>query len=232
MKETTAVERSIPTPAKHREKLTRERVIEAALHVMDGEGLDAVSMRRVAHELGVEAMSLYNHVGDKEELLDGICEQVMGDFEFPALTGDWVEDCRAGARAWRRLMQKHPGVIELFARQRGPATTIESMRPSEFALRLLRESGLSDRDVAQAFHAFGGYIQGFVVMERGSIAGGTDAAHVKAHQALADSLDPDEFEALRAVAPHFADCSPDEQFEFGLDLLIQGLLAKVPQRRS
>jgi AcrR family transcriptional regulator len=230
LKETTVSEDSIPATPRLREKLTRNRVIEAALRIMDDDGLEAVTMRRVAHELGVEAMSLYRYVGDKDELLDGICEQVMADFEFPSPTGQWAEDCREGARAWRRLMQRHPQVIELFARQRGPANSIESMRPSEYALRLFRASGLSDRDVAQAFHAFGGYIQGFVVMERGSIAGGTDAAHVKARQALAD-LDPDEFSALRAVAPYFADCSPDEQFEFGLDLLIQGLLAKVGRRR-
>jgi len=216
---------------KTRERLSRERVVAAALRIMDDEGLEAVTMRRVAHELDVEAMSLYHYVGDKDELLDGICEQAMAGFEFPAPTGDWAEDVRAGARAWRRLMQRHPEVIQLFARRRGPATSVESMRPSEFALRLLRGSGLPDRDVAQAFHAFGGYIQGFVVMERGSIAGGTDAEHVKAHQALAESLDPDEFQALRAVSPHFADLSPDEQFEFGLDLLIRGLLAKVRQRR-
>ncbi len=217
---------------KNRERLSRERIVTAALRIMDDEGLEAVTMRRVAHELGVEAMSLYHHVGDKDELLDGICEQVMADFEFPSLTGEWAEDCRAGARAWRRLMQRHPEVIELFARQRGPASSVESMRPSEFALRLLRASGLPDRDVAQAFHAIGGYIQGFVEMERGSIAGGTDTAHVKAHQALAESLDPEEFEALRAVSPYFADCSPDEQFEFGLDLLIQGLLAKVRREQG
>jgi len=217
---------------KNRERLSRERIVTAALRIMDDEGLEAVTMRRVAHELGVEAMSLYHHVVDKDELLDGICEQVMADFEFPIPTGDWAENCRAGARAWRRLMQRHPEVIELFARQRGPVSSVESMRPSEFALRLLRKSGLPDRDVAQAFHAIGGYIQGFVEMERGSIAGGTDAAHVKAHQALADSLDPEEFEALRAVSPYFADCSPDEQFEFGLDLLIQGLLAKVRQEQG
>jgi len=216
---------------KTRERLSRERIVAAALRIMDEEGLEAVTMRRVAHELDAEAMSLYHYVGDKEELLDGICEQAMAGFEFPVPTGDWAEDVRAGARAWRRLMQRHPEVIQLFARRRGPANSVESMRPSEFALRLLRGSGLPDRDVAQAFHAFGGYIQGFVVMERGSIAGGTDAEHVEAHQALAQSLDPVEFQALRAVSPHFADRSPDEQFEFGLDLLIQGLLAKVRQRR-
>jgi AcrR family transcriptional regulator len=209
-----------------REPLTRDRVIEAALRVMDEEGLDAVSMRRVAREVGVEAMSLYHHVEDKEDLLDGICEHVMAGFEFPDPVEDWAENCRRGARAWRRLLQSHPAVMRLFAEQRGPVRTVDSMRPMEFALRLLRGAGLSDRDTAQAFHAFGGYIQGFVMMELGSIAGGSDEAHLKAHADLVAAL-PDEFAALVAVSPYFAECDADEQFEFGLDLLIRGLEAKA-----
>jgi AcrR family transcriptional regulator len=209
-----------------REPLSRERVVEAALRVMDEEGLDAVSMRRVAREVGVEAMSLYHHVEDKEDLLDGICEHVMAGFEFPDPVEDWAENCRRGARAWRRLLQSHPAVMRLFAEQRGPVRTVDSMRPMEFALRLLRGAGLSDRDTAQAFHAFGGYIQGFVMMELGSIAGGSDEAHLKAHADLVSAL-PEEFEALAAVSPYFAECDADEQFEFGLDLLIRGLEAKA-----
>ena len=209
-----------------REPLTRDRVIEAALRVMDEEGLDAVSMRRVAREVGVEAMSLYHHVEDKEALLDGICEHVMAKFDFPEPVDDWTENCRRGARAWRRILQAHPAVMRLFAEQRGPIRSIDSMRPMEFALRILRDSGLSDRDTAQAFHAFGGYIQGFVMMELGSIAGGADEMRLKAHEELAAAL-PDEFAVLQACSPYFAECSPDEQFEFGLDLLIRGLEAKV-----
>ena len=209
-----------------REPLTRDRVIEAALRVMDEEGLDAVSMRRVAREVGVEAMSLYHHVEDKEDLLDGICEHIMAGFEFPDPVEDWAENCKRGARAWRRLLQAHPAVMRLFAEQRGPTRSIESMRPMEFALRILRASGLSDRDTAQAFHAFGGYIQGFVIMELGSIAGGSDEEHTKIHAELADAL-PDEFPSLRAVSRYFAECDSDEQFEFGLDLLMRGLEAKV-----
>ena len=209
-----------------REPLTRDRVIEAALNVMDAEGLEAVSMRRVAREVGVEAMSLYHHVEDKEDLLDGICEHVMAKFDFPEPVDDWTENCRRGARAWRRILQAHPAVMRLFAEQRGPIRSIDSMRPMEFALRILRDSGLSDRDTAQAFHAFGGYIQGFVMMELGSIAGGSDETHLKAHAELAAAL-PDEFAALQAVSPFFAECDSDEQFEFGLDLLISGLEAKV-----
>ncbi len=209
-----------------REPLTRDRVVEAALRVMDEEGLEAVSMRRVAREVGVEAMSLYHHVEDKEDLLDGICERVMADFDFPEPVDDWAENCRRGARAWRQLLQAHPAVMRLFAEQRGPIRSIDSMRPMEFALRILGSSGLSDRDTAQAFHAFGGYIQGFVIMELGSIAGGADEAHTKAHAELAAML-PDEFSALQACSPYFAECDSDEQFEFGLDLLIRGLEAKV-----
>jgi AcrR family transcriptional regulator len=208
-------------------------VIDAALRIMDEEGLDAVSMRRVAREVGVEAMSLYHHVEDKEDLLDGVCERVMATFEFPEATDDWAENCRRGARAWRRLLQTHPAVMRLFAEQRGPVRSIDSMRPMEYALRLLRSAGLSDRDTAQAFHAFGGYIQGFVMMELGSIVGVGDQEHAKAHAELAAAL-PEDFATLQAVAPHFAECDTDEQFEFGLDLLIRGLEAKAqrePRRR-
>ena len=211
---------------KTREPLTRERVIEAALQVMDTEGLEAVSMRRVAREVGVEAMSLYHHVEDKEDLLDGICEHVMAGFDFPEFAEDWAENCRRGARAWRRVLQAHPNVMRLFAEQRGPIRSIDSMRPMEYALKVLRSCGLSDRDTAQAFHVFGGYIQGFVMMELGSIAGGSDEAHMKAHAELAAAL-PEDFAVLRACSPYFAECSADDQFEFGLDLLIRGLEAKV-----
>ncbi len=209
-----------------REPLTRERIVEAALRIMDAEGLEAVSMRRVAREVDVEAMSLYHHVEDKEDLLDGVCEHVMAGFDFPEPTNDWAENCRRAARAWRRVLQAHPGVMRLFAERRGPVRSIDPVRPMEHALRLLRESGLSDRDTAQAFHAFGGYIQGFVMMELGSIAGGSDEEHMKMHAELA-ATHPDEFPALLAVSPYFAECDPDEQFEFGLDLLIRGLEAKA-----
>lgn len=221
--------------ALRRKPVTRERVIETALQVMDREGLDAVTMRRVGRELGVEAMSLYNHVEDKEDILDGICEHVMAEFEFPEPGRDWEETVRRGARAWRRLLRAHPEVVRLFAQKRSPAQSPDSMRPMEFALRLFKEAGLSDRDTAQAFHAFGGYIQGFVMMELGSIAGGTDEGHLKMHQELAAKL-PAEFATLQAVSPYFAECMPDEQFEFGLDLLIAGLFEKVrraePDARS
>jgi AcrR family transcriptional regulator len=214
------------TITKFRERLTRDRVIDAALKVMDAEGLDAVSMRRVAREVGVEAMSLYNHVEDKDDLLRGICDRVMGGFEFPQEQGDWVERCKAGARAWRRLLQAHPDVMRLFAETHGPdPSSLDSLRPTEFALGLIREGGLSDRDTVQAFHAFGGYIQGFVMMEGGSIKGHADKGD--AFGEAADAVPADVFPVLAAVGRYFSECDADEQFEFGLDLMIRGIQAKV-----
>jgi|RhiMetdeSRZDD1v2_1073273.scaffolds.fasta_scaffold209801_2 AcrR family transcriptional regulator len=207
---------------KERERLTRERVIDAALSVMDAEGLDAVSMRRVAREVGVEAMSLYNHVRDKDDLLQGVCERIMSSFEFPATSGEWVDRAKAGAGEWRRLLQAHPDVMRIFAETHGPApSSPESLLPTEFALRLFMEAGLSDRDAVQAFHAFGGYIQGFVMMEAGSMK--------ERHEEhfLGAAIPSEEFPALAAASRYWADCDADEQFEFGLDLLIRGLQARV-----
>ena len=216
------------TTTKPRERLTRERVIDAGLHVMDTEGLDAVSMRRVAREVGVEAMSLYNHVRDKDDLLQGICDRVMADFDFPAETDDWEELVRAGARSWRNVLRAHPDVMRLFAETRGPSPgSPDSLLPTEFALRVLQAGGLSDRDTVQAFHAFGGYIQGYVMMESGPIRKSHES---QGFEDAVAAMDPEAFPVLRDVHRYFSECGADEQFEFGLDLLVKGLRAKIDDR--
>jgi hypothetical protein len=160
-------------------------------------------------------------------VLDGICEAVMREFEYPDEAGDISERLRAGARSYRRILQAHPDVMRLFAERHGPArSSPDSYRPMEFALRLFREAGLSDRDCVQAFHAFGGYIQGFVMMEGGTIG---SPEHVNSKQDLAVMLPLDEFPVLAAVSRYFAECDGDEQFEFGMDLMIRGLTAKVAE---
>jgi TetR/AcrR family tetracycline transcriptional repressor len=213
-----------------REPLTRDRVVDAALAIMDGEGLEAVTMRRVAREVGVEAMSLYNHVRDKDDLLQGVCDRVMSGFDIPGTNGDWGERCRAAARSWRRLLRAHPDVMRLFAETHGPSpTSVDSLRPTEFALSLLKEAGLSDRDTVQAFHAFGGYIQGFVMMEGGSIKGGHGPTTERTSEGFAAAVPPETFPCLHAMGQYFEECEADEQFEFGLDLLMRGLQDRVAE---
>ena len=223
-------------PAK--ERLTRDRVVDAALLIMDEEGLDAVTMRRVAREVGVEAMSLYHHIRDKEDLLDGICSGVMRDFRYPDEDRPWIEVARDGAREWRRVLRDHPNVIALWADRQRPMTDLESLLPMEFALRAIGRAGISAREGVQVFNVLGGYIMGVVMMEVGAMfsAGTTrngktldlNAVHGKLpDDAFAQTLPADQVPCLIAALPHLADCNPDDQFEFGLDLLLAGIQARL-----
>jgi len=221
------------SPKRRRDPLTRERIVRAALHLMDQEGLEAVTMRRIGRELRVEAMSLYNHVEDKEDILDGILEMVMAEFEFAEETGDWEADVRTGCRAWRRLMTAHPTVIALFAESKHPASSPERLRPMEWAFDLLRRGGLSDDDVVHAFRAFGGYIMGFVLNEVANpVPGMGDRDHRAEHEQLARILPAEEFPNLARLLPLLAECDPEVDFEFGLDLLLDGIKARTARAES
>jgi AcrR family transcriptional regulator len=224
------VEEEIATRPR-REPLTRERVIEAALRIMDAEGLDAVTMRRIGRELGVEAMSLYNHVRDKDDILDGMSEAVMSQFEMPAPTKDWSRDARAMAREWRRLLGLHPGVMQLLAERHKPLEGMAAYRPMNAALETFFRAGLKPREAAQAFNAFGGYIMGFVMMEQGLMPGHAED-HAQQHEAMARTLRDAGFTRLGECFRYFGECPTDEQFEFGLDLMVRGLKARAEQRAS
>jgi TetR/AcrR family transcriptional regulator, tetracycline repressor protein len=224
--------------APSKDRLTRERIVEAALHIMDEEGLDAVSMRRVAREVGVEAMSLYHHVRDKEDLLDGVCALVMCDFRYPDEDRPWIEVARDGAREWRRVLREHPNVIALWAERQRPMTELEALMPMEFALRVITRAGMDPREGVLVFNVIGGYIMGVVMMEVGAMfSAGTarggktvdlGAVHAKLpEEELAPFLPAEQLPCLVAAMPHLAECDPDEQFDYGLDLLLAGIEARV-----
>ncbi len=224
----------MPTPTKEtqpRERLTRERILHTALRLMDDEGLDAVTMRRVGRELGVEAMSLYNHVEDKEEILSGVIEAVMAEFEFPEAADDWRESARRIARAWRDLFRRHPNVITLMSEQRKPMTSPEALRPMEHALALLSRIGLEEAEAVRAFRAFGGFIQGFVMQEVANMFGGDEGVDVRPED-LARVMPLDELPVITAHLPHLFHCDYEAEFEYGLDLMIRGLEAKVAEREG
>jgi AcrR family transcriptional regulator len=213
-------------PRARREPLSRDRVIQAALRVMDREGLEAVTMRRIGRELGVEAMSLYNHVQDKDDILTGVVETVMAEFVFPDEgSSDWTERGRSAARAWRRLLKAHPNVITLMSEQRKPMTSLRALRPTDHAIGILRSAGLSDEEAVKAFRAFGGYVQGFVMAEIANMFGGDDVQALPAD--VAGQLPVEELPDLAAAFPYLFRCDFDEAFEYGLDLMIRGLQAKI-----
>jgi AcrR family transcriptional regulator len=212
---------------KPRTKLTRERVVDAALKPMDAEGLEAVTMRAVARELGVEAMSLYNHVRDKEDLLDAIIERVMQGFRRPVHRDRWVDAAREAGREWRRLLKAHPPMIQLLAEHSKPMTTLAALDCVEAALEPLMRAGLTARDAANAFHAFGGYIFGFVLMETRQTFGGPDSEAVTPESLRTLIPDVERLPTVATVFPEMCISDAEEQFEFGLELLLQGLQMKL-----
>jgi TetR/AcrR family tetracycline transcriptional repressor len=220
--------RSVESPERpRREPLTRQRIIRAALRIMDEEGLEAVTMRAIGRDLGVEAMSLYNHVQDKEDILNGVCEQVLAEFRIPE-SEDWAEAARLGAREYRRLLLAHPNVITLLSEGKSSFTNPDALRAYEFALDVFRSVGLAEAESVKAFHTFGGYILGFVMMELGPMVGGRDdEAHLQAHEEMARMLASADLPRLREAFPYIIDCDVEEQFEFGLELLIEGLRTRV-----
>ena len=213
------------TGTKQREKLSRGRVIDAALRVMDTDGLEAVSMRRIAREVGVEAMSLYNHVQDKDDLLEGIRLRVFSEFVFPELDPeDPYENGRRVALAWRNLLKAHPNMLELLAEEHEPPSSLEAFAAMEVALAVLRTMGVPEDETVQVFHAFGGYIQGYTMMEHQmdfQKHGGTAGL-----EELARRIDASKLPCVAAAIPYMADCDVDAQFALGLDLMLQGIRAR------
>jgi AcrR family transcriptional regulator len=172
-------------------------------------------------------MSLYNHIEDKEDLLDGVCARVMADFRFPEEEDDWVETARHGASEWRRVLKSHPNVLALFAERQKPMTDVDALMPMEFALRTIGRSGTSEREAVQVFNVMGGYIMGFVIMESGRMfGGGAMDKGAPAPDAIAHVVGGGQLPCVAAALPHLATCDPDEQFAFGLDLLLAGLQAR------
>ena len=147
----------------HRAPVNRERTLEVARFVADREGLGAVTMRRLARELGVEAASLYHHVTGKEQILDGLVEVVAAEIDLPAPTADWQESISQRAHHTRAVLRRHPWAVSLMASRTrpGPAT----LGLLEAGIRCFREGGFSIPMAARAISTVDSYVYGFVLQE-------------------------------------------------------------------
>jgi AcrR family transcriptional regulator len=210
-----------------RQPLTRERILEAALRVMDEEGLDAVTMRRLGRELGVEAMSLYNHVEDKDAVLRGVLALVMAGFDLPEDRDlDWIERVRQMSRTFRGLLLRHPGVIPLLSEKSGPITDARALVPIETALQTLRDAGLSEAETIHAYRAVVGFVVGSAALEVAGFLNVGDAgpAHL---EEMAAAIPVERFPQIMELLPAMHNCDASEEFEHGLDLLLTGLSTRA-----
>jgi AcrR family transcriptional regulator len=208
--------------AQPRRPLSRERVLRAAIALADGGGVEALSMRRLGQELGVEAMSLYNHVANKDDLLNGMTDLVLSEIALPE-GGEWKGSLRESALSAHEVLGRHPWACNLAL---SPARILPaSVGRAEWMLRRLREAGFSPELTYHAFHALDAHILGYTLWQLGH--GIVDSDHLEELAAgFFRTFPPADYPYLHEHAEqHFAGFgrSGKGAFELVLDLILDGL---------
>ncbi len=224
-----------PQPADEpRLPLSQPRVLDAAVALADRDGIESLSMRKLADALGVGAMSLYYYVPNKDELLDGMIELVFGEIELPSLDDEWRAAMRQRAVSTRQTLGRHRWAVGLMESRRTPGPA--SLRVHDTVLGILREAGFSIEMTIHALSVQDAYIYGFALQEKSvPFEGPEEVAAVAREQVrefaeLADSRDfgplAEEFPYLaEVVGGHVASGAFDfgDEFEYGLDLILDAL---------
>ncbi|NTU78386.1 MAG: TetR/AcrR family transcriptional regulator [Chloroflexales bacterium] len=211
--------------------LTRDKVLHVAIDLADAGGIAALSMRTLGRQLGVEAMSLYNHVSSKDDLLDGIVDLVIAEIELPAPDADWRDAMRARAVAARAAFARHPWAAGLIDSRvsSGPGR----LRYLDSIIGVLRRAGFTIELALRAFSLIDSYIYGF---GRQSLnIASSDGGEVPAAEAFAQALPADDFPYLAEMATTYAaspgyDAAAD--FAFGLELILDGLQRVLDSTQS
>jgi AcrR family transcriptional regulator len=202
--------------------LSRDRILQAALGLVDEGGLDSLSMRKLGQALGFEAMSLYNHVANKDDLIDGILDLVLAEGEPPSSSGSWDAAVRESAISVHAALRRHPWappVVMAPGRIR-PAR----LRYMDSLLGRLREAGFSAETTYHAYHVLDGHIFGFSLWEASHTFTEQDEAEMA--EAFDRVISPEEYPYLREHGEqHFAEGPHHDvsAFELGLDLILDGL---------
>ena len=207
--------------------LSRDGIVAAALEIADADGLGAVSMRAVAKRLDVEAMSLYNHVRSKDDMLDGMVDAVFAEFHAPVAGADWTEQMRLRCRSGRLVMSRHSWAIGLMDSRRTPG--MATLRHHDAVLATLRGAGFSLALTGHAFALLDAYLYGFVIQEQ-SLAFDDEQDLAELGPQLLEALPEGELAAFReftlehAMAPGY---DFGAEFDVGLDLILDGLARRL-----
>jgi AcrR family transcriptional regulator len=215
-----------------RPRLSRERVLRGAVAVADAGGIGSLTMRSLATELGVKTMSVYHHVANKDEVLDGIVDIVFSEIELPSIGGDWHAEMRRRAASAREAMRRHPWAIGLVETRTSPGP--ETLKHHDAVIGTLREAGFSVEMTAHAFALIDAYVYGFALSEATLPLNGPETVTEVAEQMM-DQYSPGDY-------PHLAEFSIEHvmkpgydygaEFEFGLDVVLDGLARALHRARS
>jgi AcrR family transcriptional regulator len=203
--------------------LTKERVLRTAVLVADEGGVASLTMRRLAQRLGVEAMSLYHHVANKNEILNGMVDVVFSEIDLPPSEAGWKTCMRRRAISARDVLSRHPWAVGLMESRAnpGPAT----LRHHDAVIGILRQAGFSVVLAAHAFSALDSYIYGFALQEL-NLPGNAANELGEVTEAILEQMPAEAYPYLAEMAvehilkPGYAYAN---EFEFGLDLILDGL---------
>jgi TetR/AcrR family tetracycline transcriptional repressor len=209
-----------------RNTLSRARIVDGALELIDARGLDAVTMPRLAEHLGVGTMSLYRHVEDKNDLVNAVAERVSGGVQVPdGEPDDWEGRVVGYLRGLRDAAIAHPALARILA-ERG-LTVGPVLDQLEQVHAIMRRAGFSDHDAVRAFYTLFVYVFGFVIWELPRVHLQPAAAYTAAWNTAIDELDANTYPSLHALRAELTTAASPEQFEFGLDALVRSLRPRV-----
>ncbi|MBU4555831.1 MAG: TetR/AcrR family transcriptional regulator, partial [Actinobacteria bacterium] len=205
-----------------RPPLNRDRVLVAAVEIADERGLAAVTMREVASRLGVEAMSLYNHVANKDDILDGMIDLVVEQIDVPADADHWHEAMRRRAISAREVFTRHPWASALLDSRESSGPT--RLRYLDSILGALMRAGFSVDGAARAFSLLDSYIYGFGIQQM-NFSADEGASTEEMAEAILAYIPAEEYPYLHTMASHAMEVGydVDSDFEFGLEIILDGL---------
>jgi AcrR family transcriptional regulator len=228
------MERSEPSsePRPERTRLSRERVLSAAVAVADTGGLSSLTIRSLAQQLGVKPMSVYYHVANKDEILDGIVDFVFSQIELPNTTGDWRAEIHRRALSARQVLRRHSWAIALMESRTspGPAT----LRHHDAVIATLRAGGFSLAMTAHAYALLDAHVYGFAVQEAALPFDGPDTVSELAESIMAQFAAGEYPHLVEMTTEYYRQPGYDfaDEFEFGLNLILDGLAAMIPGHRA
>jgi AcrR family transcriptional regulator len=211
------------THAAPRVPLSRDRILRAALEIADEVGIDALTMRKLGQTLGFEAMSLYNYVANKDDLLDGIVDLVLAETEAPSPVGDWDKAIRRSATSVHDALQRHPWACNLLMSP--PRIRPARLRYMDALLGRLREAGFSADTTYHAYHVLDAHIFGFSLWQASHSYTPVETADIVAM--FKRMIPADQYPYLHEHGEqHLSERPPHQEvsaFELGLDFIIDGL---------
>ncbi len=222
-----------PLPDRRKRPLSREVVLAKALELVDAEGVDALTMRRLGQELGRDPMSLYRYAENRAALVDGVAELVLQDLSIEPDDPDWAAQLRQLAHDVRQLALDHPNVVPLLVTR--PLATplglrpLGTLRPLEQILTLLINAGFEPIDALHVYRAYYGFLYGHILNEVQEFIVDPDENEALLRLGLY-RLPAKEFPQLRSLAPVLADYDGLEELDQGITILLTGLEAQLSRR--